>query len=67
MKWITEPTEPGTYLLNNGDVVTDASIRFDSFRIGIDGRLVDSEGIPASAYAKGWKFIKLDLEQLNAI
>ena len=58
------PTEEGFYLFNLGDVVTPAN--FAQIRlIKMDGVLMDAEGIDIAKYNRSWKWIKLDLNELN--
>lgn len=66
MEWLPEkPTEPGCYLTNRGDVVTEDSLRFEYLRFDRFGELVDDGSVSVKTYHPSWKFMKLDIEELN--
>lgn len=67
MKFRPRVTEPGLYLCCNGDVVTEVNCHLERFILNDKGVIVDDEGCRATAWHRGWKFLKLDMEALNEL
>ncbi len=62
-----KPTEPGWYWANRGDVVTNHSLCCEEFSYWGGTHLSDSHSIEVAKYVGVWKFLKVDIDALNAL
>ena len=62
-----KPTVPGWYWVNGGDVVTPFSLKLLKAAFNLEKELVDEDLFPIYRYNTSYKFLEIDINELNTI
>jgi len=62
-----KPTAPGWYWVNDGDAVTPFSLRLLKAAFNHEKELMDGDLFPVKKYHAGFKFLEVDISELNTI